>query len=545
NAQDTDEHGTAVCDDGADNDLDATSDYKLTGGDLGCASLTDTNERGASVCDNGADDDNDGRTDFSTDSNLNDPGCSGPTDTTEKCAAGAGCPQCDDSADNDNDGLSDYNLNATVADPGCSGVTDNDERGGTLVCDNGNDDDTDGTRDFRLDGTGDICCTSLNTSTEACACATKIAGGTEHTCAIKGSGLTFCWGDNANGQLGNNSTNDSHVPVQVTATNLSVAVQVAAGDRHTCARKQDNKVYCWGLNTSGQVGDASNTQRTNPTAVSATNLTAATDVATGLNHSCAVKTDGTVWCWGKNDSGQLGNNSQTNSNVPVQVQGLPALTTATATDVAAGEAHSCARLSNGTVWCWGKNDVGQLADNTNTMRLIAVQSLKPKSGPAVFQPITSASAVVTGKNHSCALLSGGGVQCWGEGSNGQLGNSASNDAKLAVNVSNLADAADLVAGQDHTCAKRSGGTEVCWGTNTSGQLGDHTSTNRNAPVTVQLATNGSPMSGVSAIGAGGAHSCALTSTVTAECWGSNTQGQLGDNTIVPKDQASPVSITCP
>jgi hypothetical protein len=253
-----------------------------------------------------------------------------------------------------------------------------------------------------------------------------------------------------------------------------------------------------------------------------------------------VKTDGTVWCWGKNDSGQLGNNSQTNSSVPVQVQGLPTA----ATDVAAGEAHSCARLSDGSVWCWGKNDVGQLADNTNTMRLTAVQALRPKGGSG-SQPVSSASTLVAGKNHTCAMLSGGTVQCWGEGSNGQIGNAASNDTKLALNVSGLSDANDLVAGHNHTCARRSGGTQVCWGMNTSGQLGDNSNTDRNTPVTVQLATNNAAMAGVSAIGAGGAHSCALTSTVTAECWGSNTQGQLGDNTVVPKDQASPVSMTCP
>jgi alpha-tubulin suppressor-like RCC1 family protein len=177
------------------------------------------------------------------------------------------------------------------------------------------------------------------------------------------------------------------------------------------------------------------------------------------------------------------------------------------------------------------------------MRLSAVQALRPKGTGS--QPVSSASAIVAGKNHTCVLLSTGNVQCWGEGSNGQIGNGATNDQKLAQGVNTINDAADLVAGHNHTCARRSGGTQMCWGMNTSGQIGDNTNTDRSAPVTVQLATNSQAMTGVSAIGAGGAHSCALTSTVTAECWGSNTQGQLGDNTKVDKDQASPVSMTCP
>jgi alpha-tubulin suppressor-like RCC1 family protein len=539
NAADTDEHGTAVCDDGIDNDLDGTTDYQIVNlvqaGDLGCSSLSDTSERGTSICDDGLDNDDDGRIDFSTDVNANDPGCSGPTDTNEKCNVGAGCPQCDDTSDNDNDGKIDYNTDSSVSDPGCTGPTDATERGGSLVCDNDLDDDNDSTKDFRLDGTGDVCCLSLQTPTEACACATKIGGGTEHTCVIKGSQLVWCWGDNANGQLGNNSTTDSSTPVAVTATNLTGALQVAGGDRHTCARKSDNTVWCWGKNDVGQLGDGTTMQRLTPAAVTATNLSSASDVATGLNHSCAVRTsDGTVWCWGKNDAGQLGDGTMTSSSNPVQVVGLSGMA-----QVVAGEQHTCARKSSdGTVYCWGRNNLGQLSNKTNTDSLTPVQVLKLK-GSSMTQPVTSVAMLASGRNFVCGLLTTGSIACWGEGTQGQLGNGASTNVILAVTVNTINDGVLLTAGHDHACAKRGGGSEMCWGDNTNGQLGNNMTTDSNVPVTV------SNLSGINAIGNGGTHSCALTSSVTVECWGANGQGQIGDGTTVEKHVPTAATLTCP
>jgi alpha-tubulin suppressor-like RCC1 family protein len=239
----------------------------------------------------------------------------------------------------------------------------------------------------------------------------------------------------------------------------------------------------------------------------------ATAIAAGYGHSCALTSSGAVKCWGRNSSGQLGNGTTTDRYVPVAVSGLAGGVQA----IAGGTYHTCALTSAGGVKCWGRNSSGQLGDGTTTKRYVPV---------AVSGLAGGVQAIAAGTYHTCALTSAGGVKCWGRNSSGQLGDGTTTDRHAPVDVPALASGVTAIAvGYFHTCELTSAGAVKCWGYNRSGQLGDGTTTDRNAPVDVPGLA-----SGVTAITAGGGHSCALTSAGGVKCWGSNYFGELGDGT---------------
>jgi hypothetical protein len=197
----------------------------------------------------------------------------------------------------------------------------------------------------------------------------EVTAGYYHTCARKQDGTLWCWGNNYHGQLGDGTTaSPKPSPVQVTALGTS-AVEVAPGYFYTCARKQDGTLWCWGCNSGGKLGDGTTTGTPSPVQVTALG-TSAVEVAASFSHTCARKQDGTLWCWGDNYYGQLGDGTTVwPKTSPVQVAALGA----SAVEVAAGEAHTCARKGDGTLWCWGNNYYGQLGDGTTTDKLSPVQ----------------------------------------------------------------------------------------------------------------------------------------------------------------------------
>ena len=231
---------------------------------------------------------------------------------------------------------------------------------------------------------------------------------------------------------------------------------------------------------------------------------------------------GGVKCWGYNGDGQLGNGTTTDSNVPVDVSGLASGVAA----IAVGEYHTCALTSGGGVKCWGRNDHGQLGIGTTTNFRVPVDV----SGLG-----SDVSAIAAGGGHTCALMSGGGVKCWGSNDLGEVSNGTT-DSNVPVDVSGLASGVSAIAaGYVRTCALTSGGGVKCWGDNSFGGLGNGTTTASNVPVDVSGLA-----SGVTAISAGGEHTCALTSGGAVKCWGSNYAGQLGNGTTT--DSSVPVDV---
>jgi alpha-tubulin suppressor-like RCC1 family protein len=256
-------------------------------------------------------------------------------------------------------------------------------------------------------------------------------------------------------------------------------------------------------------------------------------ITLGGVHTCALTLGGGVKCWGANIYGGLGDGKTItgcpcNKTTPVVVIGL----TSGVSAIAAGSEHTCALTSSGGVKCWGNNVNGQLGDGTTIN--------KPpygKATPVDVSGLTSGiSAITAGKRHTCALTLVGGVKCWGDNGLGQLGNGTTTDSTIPVDVSELtSDVIAIAAGATHTCALTSVGGVKCWGDNFFGELGDNTTIGRTVPVDVSGLT-----SGVSAIAAGGFHTCALTSVGGVKCWGNNTYGGLGDGT--DHGRAVPVDV---
>jgi streptogramin lyase/alpha-tubulin suppressor-like RCC1 family protein len=249
-------------------------------------------------------------------------------------------------------------------------------------------------------------------------------------------------------------------------------------------------------------------------------LRAGYSLSTGNGHTCALPSSGGVKCWGENGDGQLGNgNIPTDSPIPMNVSGLAGGVLA----VSAGGLHSCALTGAGGVKCWGNNLNGQLGDSTKTNRSVPVDAIGLGSGVI---------AVATGDHHTCALTNGGRIKCWGLNGNGQLGNGTTSDSSVPVDVLISAEGAVLTgvtaiaAGGLHTCALVGSGGLMCWGADSSQQLGDGPgSSNHSVPVNVSGLA-----SGVAAVTAGSAHTCALTTAGGLKCWGQNNNGQVGNGT---------------
>lgn len=317
-----------------------------------------------------------------------------------------------------------------------------------------------------------------------------IAAGIRHSLALKSDGTVWNWGLNTYGGLGDGTTTDSNTPVQVKGLGgvgyLTGVVAIAAGAGHGLALKSDGTVWAWGWNLRGQLGDGTTANRTTPIQVQGSGgvgfLTGIVAVATAGQHSLALKSDGTVWAWGWNWAGQLGDGTTTNRATPVQVSALTGMRA-----VGAGGDHSLGVKSDGTLWAWGRNDMNQLGDGTTVDRTTPVQVTGP-GGVGYLAGIESASG---GAFHSLALMSDGTVWAWGRNVEGQLGNGTNTDESTPVQVHGsgrvgyLTKVRFVAAGYQHNLALTSSGLALSWGRNLEGQLGDGTTTNRNTPVEVQ------------------------------------------------------------
>lgn len=387
--------------------------------------------------------------------------------------------------------------------------------------------------------------------------ASEVASGYTHSCAIGAQGYVFCWGQNTYGQLGDGSTADSSSGVLVMPPNglkvLKGVTSLAVGDSHACVVRS-GAVYCWGQNTYGQLARDVETVDHSSTPLQVANeiggpLTGVTVVAAGYFHTCALTSGGTVWCWGSGGSGELGNGTTPDYTTAVQVVGPSSSGYLTGvTQIAAGGENTCALKGDGTVWCWGLGMYGALGNGE------AINSAAPVRVDGSGWAGTKVTRIDVGDYHSCVVTAVGGAWCWGFGDGGELGDGLGASSATPVEVTSgtgsgrLSGVSRITAGYDHTCASLGSGSAWCWGANDRSQLGIGTATAPDSceyecalrPQQVVGPGGSGSLAGVIRISAGNYHTCAVTSRSAVYCWGPNAYGQLGDGTTT--DSGAPVRV---
>ncbi len=351
----------------------------------------------------------------------------------------------------------------------------------------------------------------------------ELAAGTNHSLARAASGRILAWGSNGSGRLGDGTTTSSNLPVEVDATGELAGKQVvavAAGDFHSLALTADGLVTGWGFNSTGQLGTGGTQSSSTPAAVSHDGVLAGKNVvaiAAGQRHSVALLSDGSIAAWGSNSSGQLGTGNYSTATIPVAVLGNGTLTGKTVVAIAAGANHTLALTADGRVFSWGSNQYGQLGMGSSYPS--SSNSPVPIAGGGWIDG-QAAIAIAAGASHSLALTADGKVYAWGLGNQGQLGtgNSFSTPYPESVDTSGVLSEKTVVsisAGGSHSLAIDSNGNGYSWGLNSSGQLGNNSSSSvATSPVAMcELGAVGSRP--LTSIAAGGAHSLALAGRGTA------------------------------
>lgn len=351
----------------------------------------------------------------------------------------------------------------------------------------------------------------------------SVSAGATHTCAIR-VGKLYCWGRDQNEQLGDGAGQiNVSSPKQITAA--TDWKTVSAGAIHTCAIRSTGKLYCWGGDDSGQLGNGpanGGTPSTSPQQI--TSATDWTSVDAGRQHTCAIRV-GKLYCWGFDGDGRLGNGAGLAS------QQAPQQITA-ATDwksVSAGSFHTCAIRSTGKLYCWGWDDTGEIGNGPASTAQV--------DAPQQITTATDWTRVSTGGEFTCALRSTGKLYCWGDNFHGQVGNGTDGGYVSAPTQSTTAaDWKSVSANFQQSCAIRSTGKLYCWGDDSSEQLGNGAAGNADAPLQITSATDWTNASG------GDAHSCAIRAGGKLYCWGRDDNGQLGNGSASMSTQNVPQQV---
>ena len=353
----------------------------------------------------------------------------------------------------------------------------------------------------------------------------QISAGWSQTCAISFADKEYCWGSDYSGQLGSNTANTYIlVPFPVyTAGVLSGKTMKAlssTGSSQNCAVASDNQAYCWGRNPSGELGNNSTTNSNIAVAVYTAGVLSGKTISTisiGSNHICAIASDSQAYCWGSNFYGELGNNNKINSLVPVAVYTAGALSGKTIKAIAGGR---CVIASDDMAYCWGSNIISPVAIDTSGV--LSGKTFK---------------AIAAGERTACVIASDNQAYCWGRNDYGQLGNNTYSSTiapvpPVAVDTSGVLSGKTIKAistREDHTCVIASDNQVYCWGLNKYGNIGNN---NWGGKVLVPTAVD---ISGVlrgltiKSMSVGAEHTCVIASDNQAYCWGNNDSGQLGNN----------------
>lgn len=379
----------------------------------------------------------------------------------------------------------------------------------------------------------------------------QISVGAFRTCALISNGHVKCWGYNNDGQLGDGTITQRTSPVTVLGIDgvgvLENVTEITTGDYHACALISDGTVDCWGGNSSGQLGNGTLTRSLTPTQVVGVfgtegPLTNVMHISAGENHTCAIKQSGTIYCWGANDYGQLGNGASgvgSYMRYPALVSGIT-----DAMQVSAGWLDTCALLNSGTVKCWGYNGFGELGIGNRSNNSLP-QTVPGVGGSGTLTNVNNISA--TGLT-TCAVIQNGSLDCWGIGNNGEIGNGSGTDSLYPAIVSgvggsgSLANVTGVTTGSSHVCALTQGGGVDCWGLNGGyGMLGNNSSASSPTPVNVLGVGGSGTLTNVTQISTSLAwHTCALLSSGGVNCWGNNDSGQLGNGGT--GNSSTPVSV---
>ncbi|MEM8707843.1 MAG: S-layer homology domain-containing protein [Actinomycetota bacterium] len=362
---------------------------------------------------------------------------------------------------------------------------------------------------------------------------TALATGDGHSCAITAADEVACWGRNTRYQVGGGDTFDQPEAVFLDVQSDALPTDIAAGEAHTCAVFADGTVECWGRNDLGQAGQPmSQSNVTEPTPVAG--ISDARRIVAAGNHTCVLTLDFDVWCWGAGANGQTGQGHFDDTSTPGKVEGLDAVV-----DIDVSPLHTCVAIADGSAACWGNNGFGEV----EFQRSAAAFAEPIEVTGFLAADVKAITGVGAGRGRTCVIYGDTSeVACWGSNSFGKLGTGRSTPTTetTPVNLS-IRRVRDLALGDDHSCALLESATATnpndptdplvhteCWGRNTSGQLGDRFTSSGETDDTAEL-KRARNVDAATSIEAGGAHTCQLTTEGRAQCWGSDFDGQLGDD----------------
>jgi prepilin-type N-terminal cleavage/methylation domain-containing protein len=355
-----------------------------------------------------------------------------------------------------------------------------------------------------------------------------VAVGNAHTCAII-DGVPHCWGLDTNGRTGQGVTTTTSTLTPQPVSGLAAAQSITAGDAHSCAINA-GALFCWGLNSSSQLGDATTTQRATATAIDATNTY--TQISAGAAFTCGVRTNDRVYCWGSNSSGRTGTNSSSGTRTtPTLVSGAINDGTTPPTQLYASSAQACV-VWNTDLWCWGAGSFYLRGDNsTGTRTTPGVTLLRTQFGMTPIPGATSTAALAAGSHFTCTIDTAGVLRCWGENTNAQTGLNTTTGTTTEPSVVTLTETVvQVAAGHQHACAILGNGDTRCWGANSSGRTGTGTTSGaRTTPTTVTALAGQTTTFGV-----GYYSSCAVTDDAALWCWGESDNYQTAYNSTTDR-----------